>query len=126
MLLKFGADHYASLGRESYLRRLIAIIQEHFPGLAAEFDEEALADGLWEQTLLAKRYGLDDERSAATFALTAWLLGKGFDRNIPALRQILESDQLSPTRKAQALLDFTQLLFHQLEGGVPAIDKESR
>lgn len=125
MMLKFDADQYVSLGRESYLRRLIALIHEHFPRLAAEFDQEALADGLWEQTLLAQRYGLDDERSAATFALTAWMLGKGFDRNIPALRQILESDQLSPTRKGQALLDFTLLLFHRLEGGVPAAEREA-
>ena len=52
--------------------------------------------------------------------------GKGFDRNIPALRQILESDQLSPTRKAQALEDFTLLLFHQLGGGLPASEREDK
>jgi hypothetical protein len=126
MMLKFSADQFDALGRESYLQRLIDLIHDHFPQLAAEFDQEALAEGLWEQTLLARRYGLDDERSAATFALTAWLLGKGFDRNIPALRQILESDQLSPTRKAQALEDFTLLLFHQLGGGLPASEREDK
>lgn len=116
MMLKFSPDQYWPLGRASYLQRLIALIREHFPRQAAEFDDETLSEGLWEQTLLARRYGLEDERSAATFALTAWLLGKGFDRNIPALAQILDSDELSPTRKAQALSDFTLLLFQILEG----------
>lgn len=115
-MLKFRPDQYWPLGRASYLQRLIALIREHFPQ-AAEFDDETLGAGLWEQAQLAKRYGLQDERSAATFALTAWLLGRGFDRNIPALTQILDSDELSPTGKAQALSDFTRLLFHILEGG---------
>ena len=68
--------------------------------------------GCREQTLLARRHGLEDERSAATFALTAWLLGKDFDRSMAALTRILESDRLSPRPKAQALEDFTLLLFH--------------
>ncbi len=114
-MLKFSPDQYWLLGRENYLQRLLALIREHFQQ-AAGFDE-TLGEELWEQALLARRYGLEDERSAATFALTAWLLGKGFDRNIPALTQILDSDELSPTRKAQALSDFTRLLFHILEGG---------
>ena len=114
-MLKFSPDQYWLLGRENYLQRLLALIREHFQQ-AAGFDE-TLGEELWEQALLARRYGLEDERSAATVALTAWLLGKGFDRNIPALTQILDSDELSPTRKAQALSDFTRLLFHILEGG---------
>ena len=116
-MMKFRIEQYSDLGRAGYLQRLIALIREHFPHHAAEFDDETLGEGLWEQTLLAQRYGLEDERSAATFALTAWLLGKGFDRNIPALAQILDSAELSPTCKAQALWDFTRLLFHILEGG---------
>lgn len=125
MMLKFSTEQFLPLGRDSYLRRLIALIRESFPRQADGFDDETLGQGLWEQTLLARRYGLDDERSAATFALTAWLLGKGFDRNIPALAQILDSDELSPSRKAQALLDFTRLLFHILEGGRTAIGQEA-
>ncbi len=125
MMLKFNAEQFLPLGRDCYLRRLIALIRESFPRQADGFDDETLGQGLWEQTLLARRYGLDDERSAATFALTAWLLGKGFDRNIPALAQVLGSDELSPSRKAQALLDFTRLLFHILEGGQTAIGQEA-
>ena len=116
MMLKFNPDQYAQLGRASYLRRLIALIREHFPGHADGIDDEMLEQGLWEQTLLARRHGLEDERSAATFALTAWLLGKDFDRSMAALTRILESDLLSPTAKAQALEDFTLLLFHTLAG----------
>ncbi len=125
MILKFSPEQYWPLGRESYLQRLVALIREQFPRHAAGFDDETLGEGLWEQTLLARRYGLEDERSAGTFALTAWLLGKGFDRTIPALTQILDSEQLSATRKAQALEDFTLLLFHLLEGGASSSGMEA-
>lgn len=124
MMLKFNPDQYAQLGRASYLRRLIALIREHFPGHADGIDDEMLEQGLWEQTLLARRHGLEDERSAATFALTAWLLGKDFDRSMAALTRILESDRLSPTAKAQALEDFTLLLFSILGRQRSAADQE--
>lgn len=116
MVLGFSPDQYEALGRSSYLDRLVALIRGRFPRPAEAMDDEALAQALWEETELAHRYGLEDEQSAATFALTAWLLGRGFDHRIPALAQILNSDQLSPTRKAQALRDFTLLLFSTLEG----------
>lgn len=116
MVLKFSSAQYDSLGRDGYLSRLTAIVREHFPRHAVEFDDDTLGRELWERTLLAHRYGLADERSAATFALTAWLLGKGFDRGIPALAQILDSGLVSPSRKARALEDFTLLLFHLLQG----------
>lgn len=116
MILKLSSAQCDALGRDSHLRRLIALIRDRFAGHAAGCEDATLGPALWEQTLLARRYGLDDERSAATFALTAWLLGQGFERNIAALAQILDSAALSPTRKARALEDFMLLLFHTLEG----------
>lgn len=111
MVLKLESDQYEAMGRASYLQRLRGLIREHFPRQSAGIDDERLDERLWAQTLLARRYGLEDERSAARFALTAFLLGEGFDRSVPALAQILDSDPLSPSRKAQALEDFTLLLF---------------
>ena len=111
MVLQLEPVQYEAMGRASYLQRLRELIREHFPRQSAGIDDEKLDERLWAQTLLARRYGLEDERSAARFALTAFLLGEGFDRSIPALAQILDSDQLSPSRKAQALEDFTLLLF---------------
>ena len=111
MVLKLEPLQYEAMGRASYLQRLRRLIREHFPQQSAGIDDDRLDELLWEQTLLARRYGLEDESSAARFALTAFLLGEGFDRNVPALAQILDSDQLSPSRKAQALEDFTLLLF---------------
>ncbi|MDD2728816.1 hypothetical protein [Malikia sp.] len=116
MVLGFSPVQYEALGRSSYLDRLVALIRSRFPRPAEAMDDEALAQALWEETELARSYGLEDEQSAATFALTAWLLGRGFDHRIPALAQILNSDELSPGRKAQALRDFTLLLFSTLEG----------
>lgn len=116
MVLRFSPAQYELLGRSSYLDRLVELIRSHFPRQAGSMDDEALALALWEETELARSYGLEDEHSAATFALTAWLLGRGFDHRIPALAQILNSDELSPGRKARALEDFTRLLFSILEG----------
>lgn len=124
MVLKLEPAQYEAMGRASYLQRLRGLIREHFPRQSAGIDDERLDERLWAQTLLARRYGLKDERSAARFALTAFLLGEGFDRSVPALAQILDSDQLSPSSKAQALEDFTLLLFSILERQRSATDQE--
>ncbi len=124
MVLKLEPAQYEAMGRASYLQRLRAVIREHFPRQSAGIDDDRMDERLWEQTLLARRYGLEDERSAARFALSAFLLGEGFDRSIPALAQILDSDQLSPSRKAQALEDFTLLLFSILERQRSAAEQE--
>lgn len=124
MVLQLEPVQYEAMGRASYLQRLRELIREHFPRQSAGIDDEKLDERLWAQTLLARRYGLEDERSAARFALTAFLLGEGFDRSIPALAQILDSDQLSPSRKAQALEDFTLLLFAILERQRSAAEQE--
>ncbi len=116
MVLGFSPAQYEAIGRSSYLDRLVALIRGNFPRPAEAMDDEALAQALWEETELARSYGLEDEQSAATFALTAWLLGRGFDHRIPALAQILNSNELSPGQKAQAMRDFNLLLFSTLEG----------
>lgn len=124
MVLQLEPVQYEAMGRASYLQRLRELIREHFPRQSAGIDDDRLDERLWAQTLLARRYGLEDERSAARFALSAFLLGEGFDRSIPALAQILDSDQLSPSRKAQALEDFTLLLFAILERQRSAAEQE--
>ena len=55
---------------------------------------------------MALAHGLADEQSAATFVLTAWLFGEGFDERIPALAQVLAAPELSAADKARALQDF--------------------
>lgn len=124
MVLQLEPVQYEAMGRASYLQRLRELIREHFPRQSAGIDDDRMDERLWAQTLLARRYGLEDERSAARFALSAFLLGEGFDRSVPALAQILDSDQLSPSRKAQALEDFTLLLFSILGRQRSAADQE--
>ncbi len=118
MALTFSAAQFEAIGRASYLRRMLDLIRGQYTNQAEGLGDTALREAIWEQTQLAGQYGLDDEQSAATFVLTAWLLGKGFDRRIPALAQILDSDQLCATDKAQALRDFALALFSIL--GRPA------
>lgn len=124
MVLRLMPAQYEAMGRASYLQRLRELIRQHFPQQSAEIDDDRMDQLLWQQTLLARSYGLEDERSAARFALTAFLLGEGFDRSVPALAQILDSDQLSPSRKAQALEDFTLLLFSILGRQQSVTDQE--
>ncbi len=124
MVLRLMPVQYQAMGRASYLQRLRELIRQHFPQHSAGIDDDRMDQLLWEQTLLARHYGLEDERSAARFALTAFLLGEGFDHHVPALAQILGSDQLSPSRKAQALEDFTLLLFSILGRQRSAPDQE--
>ncbi len=124
MALNLMPVQYEAMGRANYLQRLRELIREHFPSQSAGIDDDRMDLLLWQQTLLARRYGLEDERSAARFALTAFLLGEGFDRSVPALAQILDSEQLSPSRKAQALADFTLLLFSILGPQPSAADQE--
>ena len=114
MALTFSAAQFEAIGRASYLQRMLDLIRGQYANQAEGLGDTSLREAIWEQTQLAGRYGLDDEQSAATFVLTAWLLGKGFDRRIPALAQILDSDQLCAADKAQALHDFTLVLFSTL------------
>ena len=57
---------------------------------------------------------MSDERSAATFVNTAWLLGEGFDERVPSLAQVLRAPELTASIKAKALDDFQRVVFHKL------------
>jgi hypothetical protein len=103
------------LGHASFDSRLIALIRANHPEQAAPVSDAAFKIELRRQVHRARRYGLADEQSVATYAYTAWLLGPDFDERVPALAQVLAAPTLSPPAKAQALDNFVQTVFHALD-----------
>jgi hypothetical protein len=110
----FNAGQMQRIGEQSFLTRMREILAEQFP------DQQAyLASPEFEPTVLAlvdraATYGLADEQSAATFVLTAWLLGAEFDTDFPGLQQLLAQDDLTALQKCAALERFAQTLLDDL------------
>lgn len=115
MSLSFGARQFNELGRQGFEQRLVKLIRGTYPQESADISPTELSRMIWEQVRRAERYGLVDEQSAATFVVTAWLLGVDFDTTIPSMRQLLNDPALSARSKSQAMADFTQVVFGELE-----------
>jgi hypothetical protein len=115
MSLILGAKQFDQLGRRGFEQRLMKLIRDAYPAESAAVSDSDLARQIWTQVVRARRYGLTDDQSAATFVMTAWLMGIDFDLRVPAITQILNAPELSARSKSQALADFTQVLFARLE-----------
>lgn len=113
-LLSITGQQFRTLGRASFQKRMIGLIREDYPNQAASMTDDALGEEIWRQVERAARYKLGDEQSVAVFVITAWLLGPGFDERIPAMKQVVDSPELSSAGKAKALSDFTELVFGEL------------
>lgn len=112
------------MGQDSFDARLIAIIRKHHPEQAARMPFPDLVAAIHRQVAAAKRYGLNDELSAATYAYAGWLLGEEFDRRIPAIAQILKERSMTCKDKADAIGNFCKLVFRALEKA-PAAQKKA-
>jgi hypothetical protein len=110
----FNSGQMQRIGEQSFLTRMREILAEQFP------DQQAfLASPEFEPTVLAlveraASYGLGDEQSAATFVLTAWLLGAEFDTDFPGLQELLAQEDLTAHQKCAALESFAQTLLEDL------------
>ena len=113
---QISSEQYAQLGRDSFDARLIAIIRRNHPDQAEKMDFPTVVRALRRQAAKAQHYGLTDEHSAATYAYTAWLMGEEFDTRIPAVAQILADRRMKAPEKAQALSNFSRLVFRTLSG----------
>ncbi len=116
-MVTISQAQWDKLGQDSFDARLIAILRENHPEQVARMPFAELVAAIHRQTAQAARYGLHDEQSVATYVYTAFLMGEEFDRRIPAISQILRERRMPSPTKAQALKDFSQLVFHTLEGG---------
>ena len=118
---QISSEQWKQLGRDSFDARLIAIIRRNHPDQADKMDFASMVKAFHGQAEKAKRYGLTDEHSAATFVYTAWLMGEEFDTRIPAVAQILNDRRMKAQEKAKALSNFSRLVFRTL-GGAAAND----
>lgn len=113
-MIQITPGQMALLGRAAFQTRLVGLIRECYPQQCVTLTDDQLRAAIAPQISRAKGYGLTDERSAATFVNTAWLLGDGFDQRIPALAQVLNAPELTAKTKAKALDDFQRVVFHKL------------
>ena len=113
---QISSEQWSQLGRDSFDARLIAIIRRNHPDQAEKMDFPTVVRALRRQAAKAQHYGLTDEHSAATYAYIAWLMGEEFDTRIPAVAQILADRRMKAPEKAQALSNFSRLVFRTLSG----------
>jgi hypothetical protein len=113
---RISSRQWATMGRDSFDARLIAVIRRNHPEQAANIDIATLVGAFRRQQAKARHYGLTDEHSTATYVYTAWLMGEEFDTRIPAVAQILADPTLACSAKARALSDFSRLVFRTLAG----------
>ena len=116
-MTQISSEQWQQLGQDSFDARLIAIIRRNHPEQARKMDFAATVGAFHRQAAKAQRYGLTDEHSAATYVYTAWLMGEEFDTRIPAIAQILNDRRMKAGEKAQALGNFSRLVFRTLSGG---------
>jgi hypothetical protein len=113
---QISSEQWGRMGRDSFDARLLAVIRRNHPEQAAKMDFGSLIDAFHRQAAKARRYGLNDEHSVATYVYTAWLMGEEFDTRIPAVAQILDDKKMLAPDKARALGNFSRLVFRTLSG----------
>jgi hypothetical protein len=102
------------MGELWFLQRFRSVLLESFEE-ARRIPIEDLNATVLEQLRKAERYGLVSEQQAATFVMTAWLLGSDFDMLFPAVRERLSDPRLSQRTKAKWLEAFAERLLSALE-----------
>jgi hypothetical protein len=105
------ASFQRAMNRE-FEMRLVRFLQGAFPNATSEVDT-TLAEGIREQLAKARGYGLLTEQQIATYVTSAWLLGTDFDRQFPAVQEVLAS-HAPPNDKGDWLERFTKDLFEQM------------
>lgn len=116
-MVKISQAQWDKMGQDSFDARLVGILRKNHPAQVGRMPFADLVAAIHRQTAQAGCYGLHDEHSVATYIYTAFLMGEEFDRRIPAIQQILRERRMPSPKKAQALTDFSKLVFHELEGG---------
>ena len=116
-MIAITSEQMARMGGLAFEGRLAELIRTSYPDQCAALDAGQLRAAIRPQVAHARRHGLADERSVATFVNAAWLLGANFDERIPALAQVLGAPELTAAAKAKAkaLDDFCRAVFHALD-----------
>jgi hypothetical protein len=102
------------IGRGSFVARMRSALAERFPAEIDAMPGDEFAQVVEGLVRRAAGYGLADERSAAVFVATAWLLGQEFDVQHPELAALLADKTLLPMQKSAALEAFATALLEAL------------
>ncbi len=114
-------DQTAYLGKLAFIHRIRKLIWKQFPE-ALSVPRHELDAQIFRQLQRAERYGLHSENAAATYVMTAWLLGPEFDQEYPAVHDRLSNPQLSEALKVLWLQTFTIRLLDGPEQTGPGSD----
>ena len=123
MPLTVHPHQFQHLGESHFVNKLRGILLEGASDPAATRAEMASPQGeaaLRAQIASARRHGMASELDIARYVITAWLLGPDFDTRFPAMAEVLASDRLTPSQKAEALERITETLLATLRGEVDA------
>lgn len=103
MAIAFNQHQMGRLTDRCFEQRLIQLLCRSDPAAGRAFQAP---DGLAElrrQCAKARRCGMQAELDIARYVITAWLLGPDFDERFPAMAEILGSDRISASQKAEAI-----------------------
>jgi hypothetical protein len=107
-------DQSAYLGKLTFIRRIRELICEQFQEARSiprhEFNPE-----IFRQLKRAEKYGLQSEHGAATYVMTAWLLGPQFDEKFPAAQERLKDPETPEAQKVLWLQTFSVNLLDALQ-----------
>ncbi len=123
MTLTIHPHQVQRLGEGHFVNKLRGILLEGANDPAATRAELVSPQGeaaLRAQIAAARRHGMASELDIARYVITAWLLGPDFDTRFPAMAEVLASDRLTRSQKAEALERITETLLATLRGEVDA------
>ncbi len=107
-------DKLDEAARYDFENRMVAFLQTEFPDAQKE-PPEKLKKGVQQQIDKSFSYDLTTEQQVARYISTAWLMGPDFDTEFPKANHILTFTLLSPEEKSEAIVDWSQSIFLQLQ-----------
>jgi hypothetical protein len=109
-------SRFAQMGEASFVERVRGVLLEAFPEQVDAIPAAELNAEILRQARRAEAYGLKSEASAATFVITAWMLGLDFDTRFADVHRTLNSTWLTQDQKSSWLesssVKLLQLLTH--------------
>jgi hypothetical protein len=101
-------------GTHDYELRLAKFLQDRFADAAQE-PTDKLHPHVAEQIEKAREYCLLSEQQVAVYVISAWLLGRDFDTEMLAVREVLTAP-IPGDAKTHFLRQLTIQIFKELEG----------
>ena len=101
--MRLDADQVAELAERRFEKRLIELLIAGDPAAGAALSRPEGLPELRAQIARARSHRVLGELDIARYVITAWTLGADFDERFPAMAEILQTNRLTPTQKADAL-----------------------